>query len=236
MDKRPQLFCIPFAGGTAESFRELGSYMEDVIQVVPLEYAGHGARRKEPFYGTFEELQRDIIRQIDRQRAPGAPYALLGYSMGSVAAYQAAVTHSDDPYLRHVFLAAHEAPDVEWRGKKYADLDDPAFLEMLKALGGFQKLEEKMLENRFFRRLYYQPIREDYRLLADYRLKERQMLPVDTTVFYSPEDIPEESIRTWDRFAGKKIEYAALGDDHFFIRQYPEEMARIIKDKLIGRE
>lgn len=236
MNKKIRLFCIPYAGGNAEAFEELEMYMDDAIEVIPLEYAGHGTRRKEHFYESFEELQQDIIRQVDERREAGIPYALFGYSMGSVAAYAAAVKHEKDPCLKHVFLAAHEAPDVEWRGKKYADLDDLAFLKMLRELGGFQKLDENMLKNRFFRQLYFQPIREDYRLLADYHLKERRMLPVDTTVFYSPQDIPEESIHTWDRFAEKEIEYIALGDSHFFIRQYPKRMADIISDKLKGRE
>jgi surfactin synthase thioesterase subunit len=232
MSKRVQLFCIPYAGGMAEAFRQLGACLEDEVQVIALEYAGHGTRRKEPFYPSFEELQEDVIRQIREQREEGIAYALLGYSMGSVAAYGAAAAFDGDPYLCHVFLAAHEAPDIEWRGTAYAAMDDHSFMEMLIELGGFEKVDEKLLQNRFFRQLYFQPIREDYRLLAGYQLKEKQILHHPVTIFYAPQDLESRQIRTWDGFAAEPIEYIELGESHFFIRQHAKEMAEMIRERI----
>lgn len=236
MSRKIQLFCIPYAGGYAEVFTELAGLLESQaaggIQVILLEYAGHGERKREPYYRDFEELTADVVRQIQAQREPGCPYAILGYSMGSIAVYEALADGVlDTP--EHIFLAAHEAPDVEWECKSYSRLDDDEFLDELLGYGGFpEKFDRKLLKNRFFRRLYFEPIRRDYDLLASYRMKKWQLFCADVTVFYAPKDIAPEAIRSWERFAGRGIAYIELGDNHFFIRSCAEEMAEVIREKL----
>lgn len=231
MSKKLQLFCVPYAGGMADIFQELAGLLADGMQVIALEYAGHGSRKAEPFYSDFAKLAEDLYRQIQEKRDADAEYAIFGYSMGSVAVYEllAAYLREDAPV--HIFLASHEAPDVEWDSKAYEDLDDQAFMDELIAFGGFRESDRKLLKNRFFYKLYFQPIREDYRLLANYRMSVRHQLPADVTVFYSPEDIAEEKICSWSRFAGKKIEYIALGTNHFFIRDHAEEIAEVIRTR-----
>ena len=307
MSKRIQLFCIPYAGGTAEAFeelaRELGSKGSDTgpesgvgerreeialgaklqgsnagsdesgagerreeialgaklqgsdtgpesganvqIETVVLEYAGHGKRHRENFYEDFAKLTQDLVRQIHEKRDKSCPYALLGYSMGSIAAYEVLASGCLEDTPCHIFLAAHEAPDVEWECKRYPELDDDAFLDTLLGFGGFsEKFDRKLLKNRFFRRLYFDPIREDYRLLASYRMQKRIMLPAKTTIFYAPKDITAEQIHSWDRFTveatdqktcrgqADAVQYVSLGCNHFFIRDHAQEMAQVMRRDL----
>lgn len=230
MDKRMQLFCIPYAGGMADVFRELPELLGDGFEVTALEYAGHGRRKTEPFYRDFGELADDIAGRIKEGRRADAPFAVFGYSMGSVAAYEV-ITRRLGEVPEHIFLASHEAPDVEWDSKKYETLDDDAFMDELITFGGFGEKDRQLLKNRFFYKLYFRPIREDYRLLANYRMEERHLLPADTTVFYSPDDPSAAQIESWSRFAGKGIEYIPLGHDHFFIRQHAREIAQVIRER-----
>lgn len=230
MDKRMQLFCIPYAGGMADIFQELSELLGDDFEVAALEYAGHGRRKTEPFYRDFGELADDIAGQIKERRRADVPFAVFGYSMGSVGAYEV-ITRRLPEAPEHIFLASHEAPDVEWDSKKYETLDDDAFMDELITFGGFGEKDRQLLKNRFFYKLYFRPIREDYRLLANYRMEERHLLPADTTVFYSPDDPSAAQIESWSRFAGKGIEYIPLGHDHFFIRQHAREIAQVIRER-----
>ena len=61
---KKQLFCIPYAGGNASFFNNLKKYLEDSVEVYNLEYSGHGARRREPFYRDFKELLAEVKEQI----------------------------------------------------------------------------------------------------------------------------------------------------------------------------
>lgn len=234
MSEKIQLFCIPYAGGMAGAFDELKKLLADEILVTPIEYAGHGTRKTEAFYQDFGELAGDVRNQMRKLRRTDLPCALMGYSMGSISVYEILRRYGDEYSPKHIFLASHEAPDVEWEGKAYARLEDEKFMDELIDMGGFRESDRKLLGNRFFKSLYFQPIREDYRLLAEYRMEERCLLSADVTVFYSPEDISDESIHSWDRFAGAGIEYIPVGEDHFFIREHAAQMADVIRSRLIG--
>ena len=47
--RKPQCFCFPCAGGAATFFQGIEKDLPDA-ELVKMEYAGHGMRRKEPFY------------------------------------------------------------------------------------------------------------------------------------------------------------------------------------------
>lgn len=232
MSEKIQLFCIPYAGGTADAFRGLAKELGGDVLVSAIEYSGHGTRKAGKFYQDFAELAADVFEEIKKVRRPELPYAILGYSMGSVAVYELLWRCLSEDQPQHIFLAAHEAPDIEWESKTYAAYDDGHFMDMLIGFGGFEESNRQMLGNRFFRRLFFQPIREDYRLLAEYKMQEYHPLLADVTMFYSPLDIPTEQIETWKRFAGGEMEFVPLGKNHFFIREYADEMAEIMRCKM----
>ena len=240
--RKVQLFCIPYAGGMADSFKELAELLvlpaecesaaETEILPVPLEYAGHGTRKTEPFYADFDDMTEDIARQIRERREPGCEFALLGYSMGSIAAYEILEKNllGEDPC--HIFVAAHEAPDVHWECKAYEQMKDEEFMERMISFGGFPNFEWKLLQNRFFRRLVFMPIREDYRLLSIYRMKRQIKLPAPATMIYSPQDIETEKIHSWDKFADGEMEYVELGRNHFFLKEHAQELAEILRKRV----
>ena len=153
MNRKIQLFCIPYAGGIADSFRELAELLalsqgskctaeaesmlvegnvvhsgnstaadmtsEKAVEILPvlLEYAGHGTRKTEPFYADFDEMTEDIAGQIREKRIPEYEFALLGYSMGSIVLYEILAKELLGEVPCHIFVAAHEAPDIHWECK-----------------------------------------------------------------------------------------------------------------------
>ena len=48
-----KLFCFTYAGGTASFYEQIEDLLPKSIEVIKLEYAGHGTRRKESFYHDF---------------------------------------------------------------------------------------------------------------------------------------------------------------------------------------
>lgn len=240
MGCKVQLFCVGYAGGTAEAFLQLEQLLEadrDKIEVIALEYAGHGARRSEPFYDNFDQMAQDISAQISRQRRMEVPYALLGYSMGSLVVYEAVCRWRRKDCPKHIFLAAHEAPDVEEKYQEFkmlAQLPDAEFMQQMAGLGGFEKYDPTLLKNRFFCRMFVRPLRKDYEYLAYYQIRDNRMFPAKVTVFYAPADTPEDRIHSWDRFSDQEIEYIPMGHTHFFIKGHAGEMADVISEKLLS--
>ena len=85
MNQKKKLFCIPYAGGRADLFREFAADMPKDITVIPLEYAGHGTRAKEDFYQNFKEMTRDVASIIEGQITEGEDFALSSVNARQVS-------------------------------------------------------------------------------------------------------------------------------------------------------
>ncbi len=232
MEKQIKLFCIPYAGGKAEMFRELAGYLPDRISVIPLEYAGHGTRAKEAFYADFTEMTTDIASKIEKQLDGNEDFALFGYSMGSLVAYEIVARKLLKKQPEHLFLASHEAPGMEWESKGYSEMDDVTFAKAIVAFGGFDRFEERFLENRHFRRMIFDPIRQDYRLITSYHWEETERLSVPGTLFFAPDDVPVEKAEQWRLRFHAPLELIEIGKNHFFIKDEPEKLAGLIRERM----
>src|SRR5215210_3970706 len=103
--------------------------------VVGQDHRGHGATAREGEWGVlgaggWDELVRDIGRLSDTIRAdlPGLPLALLGHSMGSFAAQQHVLDHSDE--LAGLVLTGTAALDLL---EPALNLDEPLDLSAFNA-------------------------------------------------------------------------------------------------------
>ena len=65
-----RLFCFPCAGGTADFFHQLDPWLGPSVELTGLEYAGHGARHKEPLYQDFNQLAEDLYAAVKRLYRP----------------------------------------------------------------------------------------------------------------------------------------------------------------------
>lgn len=218
-----KLFCIPFAGGTAQFFKPLEEVIEDWIEIHAIEYAGHGSRAKESFYGTFDEMVEDVLKQIRNELEPGEKYALFGYSLGSLAAYEA----SRKLDAVHVFLAAHAAPSIRSVEKGFHALPDEEYADALSVFGG---IDPRIRNNKRFLSLYLRPSRMDYALLEEYPFTEpHPAVPTDATMFYSLEDTSFELVKPWKECFTGSFQWIELDGKHFFLKQHSEEIARTIE-------
>ncbi|MBR2315549.1 MAG: thioesterase [Clostridia bacterium] len=230
--KKIQLFCIPYAGGKAEMFDSLAEHLCENIEVTAVEYSGHGARTKEDFYSTFDKMTDDVASLINGQIDEAAEIALFGYSMGSVVAFELLRRKLLKKPPKYLFIASHEAPGEHWESMEYCKLDDRAFADMLMSFGGFDKIEDRMLTNRFFRKMIFDPIRADYNLIGNYNLSDVSPIDIPVTMLYSDKDVPTQSALKWQNRFSQQVEFIMMGDNHFFIRELYPEVAKIINERL----
>ena len=84
--KKIQLFLLPFAGGNSASFKRLTDLLDSHIEVISVEYAGRLSRYKEDYITDYEKFLEDVASYIHGRRSD-LPIAVLGYSLGSVLAF-----------------------------------------------------------------------------------------------------------------------------------------------------
>lgn len=229
-----RLFCFTFAGGSKSFFDQLEGWIDASIELVKLEYAGHGTRHRERFYKDFFELAEDMYGLIKGMCHPDEEYALMGYSMGSIAAVEVLkyiLKQKEISEPVHIFLAAHEP----YTKKVLLDLEESArdkwIMETTIQFGG---IPESLINNCSFWRVYLPVYRSDYMMIAAYdfeRLDLRTAVPV--TIFYSDTDTPLERMKAWRQFFVGKCDFVQYSGDHFFITDHSQEMTEIIAMHLL---
>lgn len=230
-NKQVQLFILPYAGGSIAAFKRLTDLLDDRIDVVTVEYAGRGTRAKESLASSIWELLDDAIKYCIDRRNPDVPYSIMGYSMGSVLAYEIISRKALGGDLRHLFISAEVSPkDRSLELRKVDNPTEERILERARRLGG---LDERMLKNKRFAEIYIKPMLSDYRLFFEYRFGEHdEKINVDTTLFYCEKDTAYSDVEKWNELIDGQFDFHELGENHFFINQQYEEMAKVINDTL----
>lgn len=229
-----QLFCLTFAGGTAAFYNQIEPYIAKDIEVIKLEYAGHGTRHKEKFYKDFNELADDMYDKIARRVNSNNEYALFGYSMGSISLVEIIIRILDRAEIKlpcHVFLAAHE-PITKKELANYSDgeLDDYVKDRTIR----FGGIPEKLIKNKSFWRMYLPIYRNDYSIIGKYdfdRLNLNTNIPA--TIFYSPTDTKVSDMKLWSKYFIGELELLEYKGTHFFISDHCEEMCAVINNRLL---
>src|SRR5690625_1083296 len=107
---RLTLFCLPYAGGSARIFESWASVLPDAIDVVPLELPGRGLRFRDRPSDRLEPLVADLSDSV--LDTTDGPFALLGYSYGSILGFEVArrLHHVHGRAPQHLVVAAMRGP------------------------------------------------------------------------------------------------------------------------------
>ena len=228
-----KLICLTYAGGNAAFYDQLQKELSKSVEVIALEYAGHGQRHKEPLYRTFDELSRDMLRLLKEKLVAGEDYAIMGYSMGTISTIELLKRILQDTILNnpiHIFLAAHE-PATKKELKNYADNEmDELIKERTIQFGG---IPQTLKNNKSFWRMYLPIYKADYTLIGTYKFEELNLKTnIPATVFFSESDTPYEKMEAWNKYFINKCDFVQFEGNHFFIYDHYSEIARIIENRL----
>ena len=229
--KTSQLFILPYAGGDYNSFKQLVSNLDSSIEAFVIEYPGRGKRKKEPQANTFLELIDDAIDSINSLRDDALSFAILGYSMGGVIAYEILKRKDLAGEADRLFIASSMSPKDRYELFVSAgEINDEKIMNRLELLGGIDK---RILENERFSKVFLKPIIEDFRLFSQYCFEgQKEKLNINATILYSKQDIETQEVEHWEELLNGKIDYYCFDGGHFFINTNYMTMAKIINDYL----
>ena len=232
---KPQLFCFTYAGGSASFFNGIAKDLPEV-DLVALEYSGHGTRHNEPLYNSFDGLADDMYRML-KSLYTGGSYSLFGYSMGTISLVEVLrriIQQTEIPLPDRVFLAAHEPETkAELSGFSSGEMDDMVKERTIR----FGGVPERLINNIIFWRTYLPLYRADYSIIGKYRFDKLNMVfQIPTVIFYTESETRRNEIEQWKNIFVGECEFFAYEGNHFFIQDYHGEMAEIIRDRMITRE
>jgi medium-chain acyl-[acyl-carrier-protein] hydrolase len=228
------LYCIPYAGGTAKViYNGWQKHLPPTIRVVPLELAGHGHRITEPFHASVQAVVADMLSQI-KARGGGSEYAIYGHSMGSLVAYELcrALDAEGLPTPATLFVSGRRPPHRCPRSRNIHLLSDAALLREMEKLGGTPK---EFFEDPNLIKAFLPIFRSDYRLLERYHFEPPiQSVAADIVFLYSESDsvVAGADKREWAEYTSSAFSVKSFPGGHFFINEQRVAICDLIVETL----
>lgn len=225
------LFCFPYAGGSAYVFASWKKYLSKNINLKLIELAGRGIRIKEPLYTSMDEVTDDLYHKIKNDI--GDRFAFFGHSMGALIAYELAVKFikENKRIPEHLFLSGRGFPTIK-KNDFIHELPEEEFKNTLINLEGTPK---EVFQNEELTKIFLPIIRSDYKLVERYIPKENMSQSVNTrvSILNGTNDIfTNEELQNWATITNKKCLIKHFESDHFFINKKEEEVLSYINQTL----
>ncbi len=226
--KKPILFMLPFAGGSALSYEK---WKLGCATCKAIEYSGHGFRFRQPLISDKDELIDDILSEMNKSLAD-EEYFLFGHSMGGLLAWLTArkTIASEIKSPKRVIISGCVPPEFldTDRYNKYSSEE-----EVLAYLQKFGRVSEKRLYSKQMKQYYLPIIQHDFGILAELKKVEAKPLDIPMSVIYSKEDslMDHTKIGKWVEY-GKDVSFFEVKGDHFYLEEESviQQMFQIIKE------
>lgn len=230
------LFCIPYAGGSAYVYSLWKKYINKNIKVKSVELAGRGKKINMPLYKSFSDAVNDIYFDI-KDTIIEDEYAIFGHSMGSTLAYELVhkIFSQNMPLPSHIIFSGRLPPECNNVFRKICNKSDNEFQQEILKLGGTPK---EVFINKDLRNIFLPVLRADYNILENYKyINYEKKLPIDISVFVGTDDMCEykNDMKKWKIHTEKSCTIYEFKGGHFFINESVTEVTDVINNILLNK-
>lgn len=223
-----RLICLPYAGGSASTYRPWMATRWPGVTVCPALLPGRERRIGDEPFQRMGALIDDLCATLPTD----APYALFGHSMGALLAYELArALHRAARRMPvHLFVSGAPAPHVAPNRPPRYRLGRSELIAELVKLGG---TPPEVLANDELLDLCLPIVRADFAMLDTYHWQPSDPLSVPLTVLYGSDDreVDEEDVFAWRRH-GVEVGFMRFRGDHFFLEKDSEAVRARVAEVL----
>jgi medium-chain acyl-[acyl-carrier-protein] hydrolase len=217
---RPRLFCFPFAGGGAATFRGWDEGLGGVVEVIAARPPGRESRMSEPALEDVAKLAAEATEALLSliAREPARPFSLFGHSLGALVAFETgrALEQRGGPRPAAVFASGHSAPS--WLDEEDKDAGRWPRDQLIAHLRKYDGTPAAILDNEELMDLVLPMLRADFNAAGDYRRLPGPPLGAQLFVYAGREDRAgtPEALSGWAQESSRCAERIFEGG-HFFI-------------------
>lgn len=228
-----RLFCFPYAGGSAEIYRNWQQWFPQEIDLCLVHLPGRGKRMGEKAFTQAIPLVHAIADHISREI--NIPYALYGHSMGALISFELGWElfrrHGSGP--QHLLVSGRSAPQWPRTQPRTFHLPYDEFLVELERLNGTPR---EVLANPELMKLFLGVLRADFETVETYEYLPKDRLAWPITVYAGMDDqhVSVESCQAWREQTTSACKIRMLPGDHFFIRNPRLEFASAFRSDVLS--
>ena len=232
-----KLYCLPYAGGSAEIYTKWGSYLDSSIKLRPVELAGRASRYKEPYYNSMREAVDDIVSLIENELEESG-YAIFGHSMGSIMAYEL-VCRLREKNLKppmHIFFSGRYPPSIRKQGTGMHLLSETEFEQEALELGG---ISNNLFKFKGLLKTAMETLRADYKIIETHEYDPTiYKLDFNISVLIGKDDVlaAPSDMEEWKKYTEKQCAFYYFDGGHFYLHNYVKKIAQIINNTLVATE
>ncbi|WP_299136674.1 thioesterase domain-containing protein [uncultured Tenacibaculum sp.] len=233
--KKIKLFCLPYAGGSANIYSKWNESLEEHIELCPIELAGRGSRIGERHYTSLNEVVNDIFNHISEDIL-SHDYAIFGHSLGAFLTYELIqkIISEGLPSPIHSFFSGRTPPGVKRRKKLFSTMNSLEFENAILDLGGTPPDFFKYPE---LKRIFIPLLRSDF-ALSETIVERKDIILLNNSVSVligEEEGITLENAVKWDEYTSKECTVHSIKGGHFFLLHEQEAVIKIINESLIKK-
>lgn len=247
-----RLFCFPFAGGGAATFRPWTQHLDSSIELVAIEPPGRQTRIDEPAIRDLQTFLKGLVPALlpflDK------PFAMYGHCLGALTLFETARAlireHGAAP--AHIFVSGARTPDELHRQQEFEtrllarllglpgySVFEPVYRQpddvFAEAIRHFNVIEtDSFLNDPDLRRLMLPVIRAEFEMSSEYRYTPEPPWDVPITCLTGVHDtyVTAENARSWSRFTTKRFQLFMVDTEHFLIIDNDQFLIRVLNREL----
>ncbi len=228
---------FPHGGGSPRFYAGWRRELPAGVDLYGVTYPGRDALLDEPAPDTLADLAAECATELKPVVQSSSSVVMFGHSMGAYVAFEASrsLEQSRIP-LTALVASGAEAPHLELqRGAEQAwhrasDEDLVRHTSELDPRGG------EVLAVPEMRRVFLPAIRDDYRLVENYRAEPNPRLSCPIHIIYGESDpeVRAPGAAAWAEYTRADSHVRAFPGDHFYLAAHPARVVAYLSDIIAG--
>jgi len=231
---RLRLFCLPYAGGGASTYRRWPALLPADIEVAAVQLPGREERLREPACSNASEL----CQQLAAVLAPylDRPFALFGHCLGGLVAFELTrlLRTIGAPAPVHLFISGHGGPRKVYGFPSLTGVTDAELVRLLRRLGG---APDELLADGNLMQLMLPLLRCDLTVCQTYRYVAAEPLACPISAFGGIRDevVRRADVLAWSAETCGGFQARMFPGGHFFLDEAKPRLLQAITDDLTAR-
>jgi medium-chain acyl-[acyl-carrier-protein] hydrolase len=228
---RLRLFCFPYAGTGAATFRTWSDGLPADVEVCPVQFPGRGTRLQEAPFTRLSPLVRTLAQTL----APllDRPFAFFGHSLGALVGFELARQLRRQSAVQPVrlFVSAGRAPQLADRHRPLHALPEGEFLAELRRLNG---TPGHLLDEMDLMQLMLPVLRADFAAYETYAYSPEPPLGCVITCFGGSQDrrVSRGELEAWRDQTRAAFSLRMFPGDHFFLNAAQPLLLQVLSHEL----